>query len=425
MHRTILHKILIFMRYIFLLLVGCASSLLAQERDLDYFIKTAISNTPTFRDLRNQAAMNRQDSLLIRANLKPQLVAGTAANIAPTTKNGFGYDIAISNGGFLTTLLGVSKPIYVPKQNLESQFNSLAVQNKTLQNTARLTEQDIRRNIGSQYIIAYSTNQQLKFNKETLGLLQQQESILKRLTEQNIYRQTDYLAFLNSLRQQETAVQQLEVQYRNDLATLNYLCGLRDTSVVALAAPALALPALAPVENTVFYHKYTIDSLQIRAADQLIDNPYRPTLSAFADAGFNSSFFSQGWKNFGFSVGIGATLIIYDGKQRQLRHAKTVLQENTRQGYLSFFLQQYQQEIAQARQQLAALDRLDSSVMAQLQNIRLLIEANGRLLRTGDARVVDYLIAIGNQLNAQNQLALNQTSRLQILNQLNFRNAPE
>ena len=90
-----------------------------------------------------------------------------------------------------------------------------------------------------------------------------------------------------------------------------------------------------------------------------------------------------------------------------------------------FFLQQYQQEIAQSRQQLAALDRLDNSVMAQLQNIRLLIEANGRLLRTGDARVIDYLIAIGNQLNAQNQLTLNQTSRLQILNQLNFRNAPE
>ena len=38
--------------------------------------------------------------------------------------------------------------------------------------------------------------------------------------------------------------------------------------------------------------------------------------------------------------------------------------------------------------------------------------------------MVDYLVAIGNQLNAQNQLTLNQISRLQILNQLHFRNAP-
>lgn len=412
------------MRYIFLLLLGYASSLLAQERNLDFYIKTAINNAPAFRDLHNQAAINRQDSLLIRANLRPQVIAGTAASIAPH-KKGFGYDVAISNGGYLSTLIGVSQPVFVPKQNLAAQFNTLAVQHKSLQNMARLTEQDIRRTIGAQYITAYSTAQQLTFNRETLDLLRRQELVFKRLTEQNIYRQTDYLTFLNALHQQETTVQQFEAQYRNDLATLNYLCAITDTTTVALPDPGLQLPVLPPIEKTVFYRKFTIDSLQIRADDQLIDNPYRPTVSIFGDAGFNSSFVSQGWKNFGFSVGIGATLIISDGKQRQLRHEKTVLLENTRQGYSRFFLQQYEQEIAQARQQLAALDQLDRSVMAQLQNIRLLIEATGRLIRTGDARVLDYLIAIGNQLNAQNQLTLNQTSRFQILNQLNFRNAPE
>ena len=412
------------MRYIVFLFLGYTSALFAQERNLDFYIKTAINNAPAFRDLHNQAAINRQDSLLIRANLRPQVIAGTAASIAPH-KKGFGYDVAISNGGYLSTLIGVSQPVFVPKPNLDAQFNTLAVQHKSLQNMARLTEQDIRRAIGAQYITAYSTAQQLTFNRETLDLLTRQELVFKRLTEQNIYRQTDYLTFLNALHQQETTVQQFEAQYRNDLATLNYLCAITDTTRVALPDPGLQLPVLPPVENTVFYRKFTIDSLQIRADDQLIDNPYRPTVSIFGDAGFNSSFISQGWKNFGFSVGIGATLIISDGKQRQLRHEKTLLLENTRQGYSRFFLQQYEQEIAQARQQLAALDQLDLSVLAQLQNIRLLIEATGRLIRTGDARVVDYLIAIGNQLNAQNQLTLNQTSRLQILNQLNFRNAPE
>ena len=412
------------MRYIVFLFLGYTSALFAQERNLDFYIKTAINNAPAFRDLHNQAAINRQDSLLIRANLRPQVIAGTAASIAPH-KKGFGYDVAISNGGYLSTLIGVSQPVFVPKPNLDAQFNTLAVQHKSLQNMARLTEQDIRRAIGAQYITAYSTAQQLTFNRETLDLLTRQELVFKRLTEQNIYRQTDYLTFLNALHQQETTVQQFEAQYRNDLATLNYLCAITDTTRVALPDPGLQLPVLPPVENTVFYRKFTIDSLQIRADDQLIDNPYRPTVSIFGDAGFNSSFISQGWKNFGFSVGIGATLIISDGKQRQLRHEKTLLLENTRQGYSRFFLQQYEQEIAQARQQLAALDQLDLSVLAQLQNIRLLIEATGRLIRTGDARVLDYLIAIGNQLNAQNQLTLNQTSRLQILNQLNFRNAPE
>ena len=102
-----------------------------------------------------------------------------------------------------------------------------------------------------------------------------------------------------------------------------------------------------------------------------------------------------------------------------------MLLENTREGYRDFFLQQYQQEIAQAWHQLAAIDQLDALVQAQLQNAKVLIEANGRLLRSGDARVVDYLVSIGNQLSAQNQLTLNQINRLQILNQLNFRNAPK
>lgn len=412
------------MRYLILFLFSYPITFSAQVRNLDFYLEQALKNNPAFRDFHNQTALNRQDSLLVRATLRPQVVANTAVSLAPTYK-GFGYDPALSNGGFFNTLLSANQPIFVPKKNLDAQFQALAVQNGSLQNKARLTEQDIHRSIGTQYITAYGTAQQLAFNRETLDLLRREDAVFKRLTEQNIYRQTDYLTFLSSLRQQETTVRQLEIQYQNELATLNYLCGLNDTTVVQLASPDLQLPDLPPEEKTIFYRQYTLDSLQILADDQLIDIPYRPVVNLNGDAGFNSSFEHQGWKNFGFSVGISAAVPICDGRQRRLRHEKTSLLENTRQGYRDFFLRQYRQEIAQARQQLAALDQINISIQSQLQNTRALIEANGRLLRTGDARVVDYLMAIGNQLNTQNQLTINQISRLQILNQLNFRNAPE
>lgn len=412
------------MRFWILLFFCLSSTLHAQERGLDFYIKSALKNAPAFRNFRNQATLNRQDSLLIRATLQPQIVANSAAYIAPAVR-GFGYDPVLSNGGLFNALVGVNQPIFVPKQSLDAQFRALSVQNQSLENKARLTEQDIRRSVGTQYITTYGTAQQLVFNRETLALLHREEAIFKRLAEQNIYRQTDYLTFLGSLRQQETNVRQLEIQYQNDLATLNYTCGLTDTMLVFLLEPGLKLPILPTVEASIFYQQYTIDSLQIKANDQLIDIPYRPFVNVFGDAGYNSSFFSQGWKNFGFSVGVSVTKIIYDGQQNRLRHEKTALLENTRQGYLNFFLQQYQQEIAQARQQLALIDQLDIAVQAQLQNARTLIEANGKLLRIGEAHVVDYLMAIGNQLNAQNQLTFNQINRLQILNQLNFRNAPQ
>ncbi len=365
--------------------------------------------------------LNLQDSLLVRASSRLQVGANAGASIAPNYK-GFGYDPAQSNGGFLSALVGVSQPI-VPKKNLEAQFQSLAIQNKSLKNTARLTEQDIRRSVGSQYITAYGAGRQLAFNRESLELLRREEAVFKRLTEQNIYRQTDYLTFLSSLRQQETSVRQLEIQYQSEFATLNYLCGLSDTTAVLLTAPALSLPLLPAVEQTIFYQKFSIDSLQIRADDQLIDLPYRPSISLLGDAGFNSSFQYQGWKNLGFSVGASVSVPLMDGGQRRLRHEKTTILENTRQGYRDFFLQQYRQEIAQAAQQLAAIDQLDQSVKIQLQTVRSLIEANGRLLRTGEAQVLNYLMAVGNLLNAENQLTINEITRLQILNQLNFRNA--
>ncbi len=412
------------MRYLILLLLSIASTLQAQERNLDFYLQSALRNTPIFRDLRNQAALNRQDSLLVRANLRPKVMAGSTAVLAPNYR-GFGYDPALSNGGFFNALLSVNQPVFVPKQNLRASFQALAVQTENLQNKARLTEQDIRRSIGAQYITSFGKAQQLAFNRETLEILRREDAVFKRLTEQNIYRQTDYLGFLSSLRQQETAVRQLEIQYQNEVAALNYLSGLTDTTTVTLSPPALQLPVLPPVESTVFYRQYALDSLQIRANDQLIDLPYSPSVNVFGDAGFNSSFQSQGWKNLGFSIGIGVSIVLYDGDQRRLQHEKTALLENTRQGYRDFFLQQYQQEIAQARQQLAALDQLDASAQAELQVTRALIEANGRLLRTGEARVVDYLMAIGNQLNAQNQLTVNQINRLQILNQLQFRNVWE
>lgn len=412
------------MRYLLPFLLLFTPTLDAQERNLDFYIETALQNAPAFRDFHNQTALNHQDSLLIRAALRPQLTASSAASIAPTFQ-GFGYDPALSNGGFFSALVSVNQPVLVPKKNLTAQFQALAVQNKSLENNARLTEQDIRRSVGAQYITAYGTAQQLAFNRETLDLLRHEDAVFKRLTEQNVYRQTDYLTFLTSLRLQETTMRQLEMQYQNDLATLNYLCGLMDTIIRTLPAPDLSLSVLPPVENTVFYRKYTLDSLQIRADDQLIDIPYRPSFNVSGDAGFNSSFQHQGWKNLGFSIGITATVPLYDGRQRDLRHEKTVLLENTRQHYRDFFLRQYQQEINQARQQLASLDQFDISIQAQLQTTSSLIEANGRLLRSGDARVVDYLMAIGNQLSARNQLTANQVSRLQIINQLYFRNAPQ
>ena len=55
-------------------------------------------------------------------------------------------------------------------------------------------------------------------------------------------------------------------------------------------------------------------------------------------------------------------------------------------------------------------------------NTQALIDANRKLLATGDVRIADYIIAIGNFLATQNVITQNTVGRLQIINQINYWN---
>ncbi|HXB07454.1 MAG TPA: hypothetical protein VNW04_10070, partial [Puia sp.] len=80
------------------------------------------------------------------------------------------------------------------------------------------------------------------------------------------------------------------------------------------------------------------------------------------------------------------------------------------------------QQIAQLRQQLQATDELIGQIDDQVKYSQALIDVNGKLLGTGDAKISDYIIALGNYLNARNLLTQNNITRLQIINQINYWN---
>ncbi len=402
-----------------LLLLLCPAPAPAQaQRDVDFFIGQALQNSPLLQDLQNQVAANRIDSLRLRAGLRPQLSGNGTVLIAPAYK-GWGYDYAVTNGGGLTALVSASQPI-VSRENTAAQTQAITLQSLTAQNSAKTTAQDLRREVVAQYLSALGDRQQLDFNREMLDLLQREETVLKQLTGASVYRQTDYLIFLAAIQQQELLVQQLENQWRNDLSALNYICGIADTSAVTLSDPGLTLLPLPAPEASAYFEPYRLDSLRIRNSEALIDFSYRPKASVAADAGFNSSFVSKGYRNFGLSAGINVSVPIYDGQQRQMQHDKNTIAENTRRGYARFFSQQFRQQTDQLYQQLAQTEQLIALTSGQLKYTQTLIDANGKLLRTGDARIADYLLALNSYLNARNLVTQQRIARLQIINQLNY-----
>jgi hypothetical protein len=392
----------------------------AQKNNLDYFINQAVVNSPLIKDYQNQILSGFYDSLQLRAAYKPQVMASSVNSYAPVIK-GYGYDPVITNGGALNAVVGVNKELVFNK-SITAQIKSIQLANLSAANSAKLSEQDLKKTIITQYITAYGDLLQFNFNKQVDSLLTNEDAILKKLTQKNVYKQVDYLAFLVTLQQQNLLTRQLSIQYQNDYATLNYLSGIMDTSLYDLEKPAIDIQELSLLENPFLIKQFEIDSLKLINSKTLIDINYRPKINLYADAGYNSAIDFTSYKNFGTSFGISAIIPIYDGKQRKIQYNKIAIQEKTRENYKSFLIKQYSQQTILLKRELQSLRELERDIAQQEKYSESLIITNNKLLQTGEVRISDYILSLNGYLNVKNLIAQNNINQLQIINQINYRN---
>lgn len=407
------------MKYI---LTGCCNLLISHfvfsQNNLDYYITSGLQNSPLLKDYQFQVQSNKIDSQRIRASYGPQVNGTSTGSYSPVFKI-WGYDGALSNLHTYNALIGVSRT-FISKGNINNQYLSIQLLNLGLQNQGKISEQDLKRSITQQYITAYGDLLQINFNREIIALLKKEEIILKKLAEKAVYKQTDFLSFLVNIQQQELLIKQLHIQYQNDFAILNYIAGLNDTAFAILESPPVALAALPQLQETIFYNQFKIDSLKIKTSDNQIDYSYKPRVSLLADGGYNSSFAVTPYKNIGLSAGVALSIPIYDGKQRKMQHGKNAIAEQNRRTYQEYFSTQYSQQIAQLKQQLLLTQQLIDQTDTQIKYAEGLIKAQRQQLITGDVRIADYIIAIGNYLNAKNSITQNTINKLQIINQINY-----
>ncbi len=392
----------------------------AQQKNLDYFLQQGIQNSPLLKEVNNSILLNKIDSLRILAQYKPQ-VSGISNNYYAPVINGYGYDEIITNIRNFNEQVSATKT-FVGKRNLNIQFNGIQLLNDSLSIAGKITEQDLRRTIIAAYIAAYGSWRQYNFNNEVYNLLSEEDTILKKLTQASVYRQTDYLTFLVTLQQQHLTITLAKQQYQNDYATLNYLCGLVDTAFTPLDSPRIALQQLPEYTNSIFYRKFTTDSLLLKNASEQVAFAYKPKLSFTADGGYVSSLTYTPYKNFGLGAALNLTIPIYDGNQRKLQYQRLNILEQTRTSNRDFYSSQYRQQIAQLSQQLQITSQIINETNDQLKYVHTLMDANRRLLITGDVRIADYIIAISNYLNAQNTITQNIVKQFQIVTQINYWN---
>ncbi|WP_293304469.1 hypothetical protein [Pedobacter sp. UBA5917] len=406
---------------IFYLLAFSSIGAMAQQpvKNLDYYLKEAEFNNPALKDFQNQQRSAGIDSLIVRATAKPQVTATSAGMYAPVIR-GYGFDEVLTNGQALEALLNVNYDLLNKKQ-INNQLEGIKIQSDSIKYAGQLSRFDLQRAIVDQYILAFSSQEQVDFNYGVVKLLQEEETLLKKLTRSNIYKQSEYLTFLVTLQQQQLVVKQAELQFKNDYATLNYLAGIADTTTVKLADPKLQTD-FSTTAQRFFTKRFEIDSLKNINQKNAIDFNYKPKLGVYANGGYNSSFILQSYKNFGTSVGFTFSVPIYDGHQKKMQYNKLNLASKTVSNYRDFFIRQQQQQLNLIRQQINQTDALFPKINEQIRFSKGLIEVDSKLMHTGDLRVADFVIAINNYMAAQNLLRQTNINRLKLINQFNYWN---
>ena len=80
----------------------------AQNRNLEFYLNTALDNSPLLKDYQNLVASNSIDSQRLKATYRPQ-VAGISNNSYAPVVNGWGYDQALTNIGSFNDLVNVNQ----------------------------------------------------------------------------------------------------------------------------------------------------------------------------------------------------------------------------------------------------------------------------------------------------------------------------
>lgn len=392
----------------------------SQVNTLDFYINQGLTHSPLLKEISNQISSNQVDSLLIKAGQRPQVNFSAGLYYAPII-NGIGYAEPITNISSISSVVGVSQRIFNQK-TLEVQYSKLGIQNQSLRISSKITEHDLKKAITIQYLAACSVSNDISFNRELLASSKEEELILIKLVDKGIYRQVDYYSFLVELKTQELALNDLLIQYRNEVSALNSLCGLSDTTYSKVVLPDLKVNSIANPANSPFFTRFITDSLKIQNEKLIVDRNYKPSVNWFSDAGLLNNIPRDIYKNFGFSIGAGLTVPIYDGHQRMLNYEKLKIAESTRSGYADYFKQQFNQQLKQLYSELKKTQEIIPGVSQQLEYAQIVVDQNKSLLNTGNISITEYVAALKNYISIKHNFSQYRIRILQIITEINYWN---
>jgi outer membrane protein TolC len=410
-------------RLFFIILLICNLTQLhtyAQVNTLDYFIGQGLKHSPVLNDINNQVSSGSIDSLLVKAGKKPQVSYNGLLFYAPVV-NGIGYSEVITNVSNITSVVYASQNIFNQK-TIEAQYSKINIRNEGLRNVSEITENDLKKVITMQYLSVCLVSNDIKFNIDLLESSKDEEIILRKLVDNGFYKQVDYLLFMVELMNQELLLSELKIQFQKEVAALNLLCGLPDSTSDQFVLPDITIRNPVSISNSPLLTRFVLDSMRIQNEKLLVDRNYKPSVKWFSDAGLVNNMPRDIYKNFGLSVGLSLTVPIYDGQQKKLNYDRLKIAENTRSNYEDYFSQQFSIQQQQLYSELRKTQENMSLVNQQVEFAEAVIKQEKYLLNTGNISITDYVSALKNYISVKRNLNQYQVKILNIITEINYWN---
>ena len=406
------------------------------QTDLSFYINQAKENSPLIKDNKNQSEASKAELERLKAlYTKPQITfnAGVAVSpiinrdngktqfqISPSDATNYtGYDIAASNGGIYQGMLNVNQPLFNAGK-LKMASEQVLVANQINLNTIKLSEHDIEKIVGDQYILCLQDLKQTDYIIQLTQIINEQKVVVNKLVENGLLKQSDLLLVSIEQQTQQNTLAMYKSIYRRDLMDLNILCGINDTSLIAINN--LDLTISSSVSQSNFTEKFRLDSLNLLAAQKNFELKYKPQLSAYANTGLNGVYVPTLPNRFGLSGGLNFSVYIFDGKQKSLNKKKTDILIKSTQSYKSNFITQNTIRKYKILAEISSLnDRIVISIN-QLKDYKQLLEYYKKEVITGQQSVVAYITTIKNLAALQRDYVLMQSSKLLLINTYNYWN---
>ncbi len=263
------------------------------ERSLHYYIETAKENSPLIKDYANQlriqqAELQRLKVMYMHSRLElngdylfvPIISKdGGRTTFKWNAQNGtdyYGYDLGESSGYFHAGVTW-TQPL-LGKSSYKAAQKQAMINEDMANNHIRMEKHQLERSVTEHYLLCLLDKIQIDFADSVASLLEKQINMVQNLANSGMAKQSDVRLLL--IEQQANAEMRTASRqsYHTHLMDLNLLCGINDTTAVALTNVCVSSESQPLGKQSHFSEQYRLDSLNVAASLRSFNLKYKPRL---------------------------------------------------------------------------------------------------------------------------------------------------